>query len=335
MVLGLFAGIGGALVVNAIDQPDEGTNASLNVSRDSVVQVVKDVLPSVVSITLTDSTGTVTGSGFVWDRRGDIVTNNHVVREAVSGTPIEVSIAGGQPRQATLVGRSPSYDLAVVKVDASASLKPVRLADSTTVQVGEQVLAIGSPLGLSQTVTSGIISAAKRPVTVGGASETAFINALQTDAAINPGNSGGPLVDLSGRVVGVNSAIATVGQASSTDQSGNIGVGFAIPMQQVRTTVAQLIDKGQAEYPIIGAQVNTATTTDGAQIESIDTGSPAASAGLQAGDVIHGVDGQPISDGVELIVTIRSYQPGDRIAVTYARGRATAKVEITLAGKVG
>jgi putative serine protease PepD len=337
LVLGFAAGAGGAALVNAV-QPasSEPTGVPSGVGANPAVAVSRSILPSVVSIQLTESNGTITGSGFVWDDHGDIVTNNHVVRDASNGAAIQVTVADGDQRTATLVGRSPAYDLAVINVADRSGLTPVRLGDSDAVEVGETVVAVGSPLGLKQSVTEGIVSALDRPVTVGGQGETSFLNALQTDAAINPGNSGGPLVDLDARVVGVDSAIATVGQSSGQGtEAGNIGVGFAIPVNQVRTTVRQLIATGRARYPVIGARVDVSSTSKGASVSEVDNGSPAASAGLRPGDVIEAVDGRPIMDGIELIVTIRAQHPGDRVEITYRRDGRSATVTVTLASKVG
>ncbi|MBA2559112.1 MAG: trypsin-like peptidase domain-containing protein [Propionibacteriales bacterium] len=291
------------------------------------------VLPSVVSIDVVGSTAHVSGSGFVYDAAGHIVTNNHVIEPAVAGGAITVSLPSGSEVPAKVVGSSPSYDLAVLSID-SQGLTPAALGTSGNVDVGETVVAIGSPLGLNSTVTSGIISATQRPVTAGGSGETSYLNALQTDAAINPGNSGGPLVDLSASVIGVNSAIATVG-GSSTQQSGNIGVGFAIPIDQVKTTVEQIIDTGHAEYPIIGAQVNVAPGYDGARIQKVTSGSPAADAGIKSDDVVTSVNGRQVHNGIELIVDIRSFEPGQTITLSVERDGKPSQVDVVLGRKVG
>jgi putative serine protease PepD len=337
LVLGFGAGAGGAALVDAVSGTESaGSSVSGRPGADPAVAVARSILPSVVSIQLAEASGTITGSGFVWDAKGDIVTNNHVVRDASKGAAIRVTLADGDQRPATLVGRSPAYDVAVIKVADTSGLAAVRLGDSDEVQVGETVLAVGSPLGLKQTVTEGIISALNRPVTVGGQGETSFLNALQTDAAINPGNSGGPLVDPDARVVGVNSAIATVGQSSGqSGETGNIGVGFAIPVNQVSTTVRQLIEDGHARYPVIGARVDVSPTVKGATVVAVENGSPASAAGIRPGDVIEAVDGAPITDGIELIVTIRAQTPGDLVAVTFRRAGKRATVEVTLGSKVG
>nr|MBA2715824.1 PDZ domain-containing protein [Propionibacteriales bacterium] len=191
----------------------------------------------------------------------------------------------------------------------------------------------GSPLGLNATVTAGIISATQRPVIAGGKGETSYINALQTDAAINPGNSGGPLVDLNGSVIGVNSAIATVGGAFQ--KSGNIGVGFSIPIDQVKTTVEQIIETGHAEYPIIGAEVNVASGTDGALVREVTADSPAEAAGIQQGDLVVAVNGEEVNDGIELIVRIRSFEPGETITLGVERGGEPSAVDVVLGKKIG
>jgi len=196
------------------------------------------------------------------------------------------------------------------------------------------VVALGSPLGLSSTVTSGIVSATDRPVTAGDGDAASYINALQTDAAINPGNSGGPLANVRGQVIGVNSAIATTGGVLG-GESGNIGVGFAIPMEQVRVTAAQILATGKARYPVIGANVKTGASTRGATLETVPGGSPAAAGGLREGDLVTRVDGKRITDGISLIVAIRSHQPGETIEVDVLRSGRTRTVQVTLDAKVG
>jgi putative serine protease PepD len=198
------------------------------------------------------------------------------------------------------------------------------------------VVAIGSPLGLSATVTSGIISAVNRPVTTGeGENDNSYINAVQTDAAINPGNSGGPLVNLQGEVVGVNSAIASLGSQVASDQGGNIGVGFAIPIEQVRVTTAQILRTGKAQYPVIGANVRATASRDGATVESISPGAPASDAKLEVGDVILKIDGKPVTGSIDLVVAIRSHVPGEKVTLTVKRGGKISQVEVGLDSKTG
>jgi putative serine protease PepD len=275
--------------------------------------------------------GRGTGSGFLIDRDGRIVTNNHVVADAADGSRIRVIFSDGRRLNALLVGRSPSYDVAVIRVSGVASLQPIELGDSDQIQVGEPVIAVGSPLGLPGTVTQGIISAENRPVMVAenaaADSPTAYINAIQTDASINPGNSGGPLVDAGGRVIGVNSAILTFAA------SRNIGLGFAIPINQVATIANLLIKNGKATYPVIGASVQDAAV--GVELSAIDPGGPASKAGLRVKDLITSVDGHHVDTMQELIVDIRTRRPGDVVVLDYARGSTRSQARITLGGREG
>jgi putative serine protease PepD len=340
VVLAVIAGIvGGVLGINATGGFFGGkanlVSATNSVERkpDSVAGLANRVLPSVVSI----STGSgSSGSGFIIDSSGFILTNNHVVEQAaLSKSKIIVMLNNGQEFESKIVGRDASYDLAVLKILATG-LPALQFGDSDKVAVGDAVIAIGSPLGLSGTVTLGIISAKDRAVTAGGtAGENSFINALQTDAAINPGNSGGPLIDSTGAVIGVNSAIATLSGASNS-QAGSIGLGFAIPINQAKKTAEQLIKTGSATYPIMGITVDTTFTGNGALISNqgagITAGGPAAKAGLKAGDVITKLDGKSIDNSDELIVVIRSKNIGDKVKVEYSRNNVTREVVVTLAG---
>jgi putative serine protease PepD len=299
--------------------------AALDVAPDSIAGVADAVMPSVVSI----AAGDASGSGFVISADGYVVTNNHVV-DGIAGS-VELIFSDGGSATADVVGVSPSYDLAVLEVDRD-DLVPVRLGNSSRVAVGDPVLAIGSPLGLEGTVTSGIISALNRPVTASGRGETAFINALQTDAAINPGNSGGPLVDGAGRVIGVNSAIATL----SFGTAGSIGLGFAIPIDQARRTVEQIIANGEAVYPVIGVRLDPTYTGVGARVArdtddgpGVSPGSPAELAGITSGDVIVELDGRVVSSADELVVGLRSHEPGDEITLV-VRDDDDEEREVTL-----
>ncbi|HUW78943.1 MAG TPA: trypsin-like peptidase domain-containing protein [Candidatus Nanopelagicaceae bacterium] len=311
-------------------------------SPSSVAAIAARVIPSVVSITTSTPNGGGTGSGFVLRSDGYLLTNNHVVAEAIdsSGAQIpgalKVQLSDGRTFDGKIVGRDPYYDLAVVKVNVTG-LTALALGNSDKIQVGDAVIAIGSPLGLSGTVTTGIISAKDRAVTTSGsnAPNTSFINALQTDAAINPGNSGGPLVDATGAVIGVNSAIASLGSAYG-GQSGSIGLGFAIPINQAKRTAEELIRTGVSTHPIIGVSLTSSYAGAGAQIAStagsVMAGSPAAKAGLKPGDVITGIDGKKVANADELIVAIRAHAPGDRVDLTYVRGQnPEVKVSLTLA----
>jgi putative serine protease PepD len=299
---------------------------------DSIAALAARVIPAVVSISVKGSSGSGTGSGFFLDSNGYILTNNHVVEAAATSGTITVELSNGKKYGAQLMGRDNSYDLAVLKIDVT-SAPTLQLGNSDLVQVGDSVIAIGSPLGLSGTVTSGIISSKNRAVTTGnGNGESSFINALQTDAAINPGNSGGPLVDSTGAVIGVNSAIATLGSSS---QSGSIGLGFAIPINQAKKTAEQLIKTGSATYPIMGISVDTRFTGTGALISSDGAGvtpaGPADKAGLKAGDIITTLDGVEINNSDELIVAIRSKSVGDKVKIKYTRNNISREATVTLA----
>jgi putative serine protease PepD len=327
-----------------IDGANLGAAPARSVARPdgSVANVAATVLPSVVQIKVNTTQGAATGSGFVIDSAGLLVTNNHVVSGAQGR--VRVLFIDGTTTTADVVGKSPSYDLAVLKINAK-NLKALPLGNSDSIVVGDPVIAIGSPLGLSGTVTSGIISAKNRPVTAGerGTNDSSYINAIQTDAAINPGNSGGPLVDLDGEVIGVNSAIATLGSAIG-GESGNIGVGFAIPINQARRTIEQLITKGAAQFPIIGASLDGGFEGPGARIATdaaadgtppLVSGGPAEKAGLRPGDVIVAIDGSKVADSAELIVAIRSHRPGETVTLSVQRSGDQRQIRVTLAATKG
>ncbi len=339
VLIALLAGsVGGFLGVNSsggtIFRNANIVSSSSTIERapDSVAGIAARVLPSVVSITTRSSSGGGTGSGFVIDSSGYILTNNHVIASvAESGGTLRVTLNNGDVYNAKVVGRDASYDLAVLKISGS-NFPALQFGDSDKVAVGDAVIAIGSPLGLSGTVTLGIISAKDRPVTAGGsAEENSFINALQTDAAINPGNSGGPLVDSTGAVIGVNSAIASLG---STSQTGSIGLGFAIPINQARTTADQLIKTGKATYPVLGVSLDMNYTGLGALIAQSSTGllagGPAQLAGLKPGDIVIRFENREITAAEELIVAVRAKKVGDRITLTYIRDGKEFSATLTL-----
>ena len=336
VVIALIAGGVGAVVVRGtttnIGANLVETNNKVERAPDSIAALAARVIPAVVSISVKGSSGSGTGSGFFLDSNGYILTNNHVVEAAATRGTITVELSNGKKYGAKLMGRDNSYDLAVLKIDVT-SAPTLQLGNSDLAQVGDSVIAIGSPLGLSGTVTSGIISSKNRAVTTGnGSGESSFINALQTDAAINPGNSGGPLVDSTGAVIGVNSAIATLGSSS---QTGSIGLGFAIPINQAKKTAEQLIKTGFATYPIMGISVDTRFTGTGAQISTDGAGvtpaGPADKAGLKAGDIITTLDGIEINNSDELIVAIRSKNVGDKVKIKYTRNNISREATVTLA----
>ncbi len=296
----------------------------------SIARVAAAVLPTVVQIEERDGTGGGTGSGFVLRSDGYILTNNHVVAGAAAGGSLSVTFQDGTEKVARIVGRDTSYDLAVIKVDATG-LTASTLGNSSGVVVGDAVIAIGSPLGLEGTVTAGIISSLNRPVQAGGSGESSYINAIQTDAAINPGNSGGPLVDARGQVIGVNSAIASLGQAATGQQSGSIGLGFAIPINQAKRVAEEIISTGKSSHPVIGVSVDLTYAGPGAKVKGVTTGGPSAAVGIKAGDVIVKVDGRSVADSTEMVVAIRANTPGDTITLTVRSGTETRDVQVTLA----
>ena len=314
---------GGALGYLAADFSNGVSNTTSQVSETSkpvaitpatetVSQIVQNVKPSVVSIKAEGSSGSGTGSGFIYREDGYIVTNNHVAAPAINSGKLTVYLEDKTSFEAKLVGRNASYDLAVLKIDTTG-LKPVNIGDSNAINVGDLTVAFGSPLGLSGTVTSGIVSALNRPVTAGGADDQSFISAIQTDAAINPGNSGGPLVNGQGQVIGVNSAIATLGSGT---QSGSIGLGFAIPINQAQRVISEIIETGKSSTPIAGISIDSTFDGTGAKIAEVVADGPAASTDLKVGDIVTKINGEAVEDSTELIVAIRRNNPGDTIVLT-------------------
>ena len=272
------------------------------------------VTPSVVSISVRSSAGNGSGSGSIYKSTATtsyIVTNNHVIESAVSTGSIKVEFTNGDQVDATIVGRDPMYDLAVLAIK-TGNLPTIEVGDSSKVSVGDPVLAIGSPLGLASTVTGGIVSALNRPVTTGDVGSESYVNAIQTDAAINPGNSGGALVDVQGRIIGVNSAIATL---SSGGTGGSIGLGFAIPINEAKRVFEEIISTGKSTRPVLGVFFDTAYTGIGARILRLSAGEGAEKAGIPAGSVIRSIDGLKIPDEIAAIVKIRSYAPGSTITI--------------------
>ncbi|PJJ04301.1 putative serine protease PepD [Streptomyces sp. 2333.5] len=312
---------------------------------DSVAGIAQAALPGVVTIHVRGSAEQGTGTGFVLDHQGHILTNNHVVEPAATGGEISVTFSGGQTAKARVVGRDGGYDLAVVQVEGVTGLRPLPLGNSDAVRVGDPVVAIGAPFDLANTVTSGIISAKQRPITAGGqkgdGSDVSYVDALQTDAPINPGNSGGPLVDTRARVIGINSAIRAADSGGGLEggaQGGSIGLGFAIPINQAKRVAEELINTGKATHPVIGVTLEMEYAGDGARVsehskdgkQPVAPGGPGAKAGIRAGDVITEVDGAPVHSGQELIVKIRSHRPGDTLALTLQRGGKERSVRLSL-----
>ncbi|WP_231699675.1 S1C family serine protease [Corynebacterium zhongnanshanii] len=316
-------------------------NASHTTPREvadgTVEAVAQKVLPSVVSIRVATPRSEGEGSGSIISNDGLIMTNNHVVDGAERGrSKIEVLTNDGRTLPATVVATDPASDIAVIKADGANDLQPISIGNSDDVQVGQAVVAVGSPLGLSATVTSGIVSAKNRPVQAAGerGGEGSLIDAIQTDAAINPGNSGGALVNMNGELVGIPSVIASLGSGSS-DTAGSIGLGFAIPSNQAQKISRQLIDEGKVTKPVIGAQVNTVSDMAGAEIAQVMSGSPAEKAGVKDGDVVTKVNDRIVESGVGLIAAIRSYNVGDTVTLTLRPkgGGDERTVEVTLAAE--
>ncbi|MET9824941.1 MULTISPECIES: trypsin-like peptidase domain-containing protein [unclassified Streptomyces] len=350
-------GIGGAVGaylernggVGTVELPQAGHEAAER-APDTVAGIAARALPSVVTLHVSGSEAAGTGTGFVLDGRGHILTNNHVVEPAGSGGEITVTFNSGDTAEATVVGRDSGYDLAVVQVKGVSGLTPLPLGNSDNVRVGDPVVAIGAPFDLAGTVTSGIISARERPITAGGeegdGSDVSYVDALQTDAPINPGNSGGPLLDARGRAIGINSAIRSAdsgGAESDGGQAGSIGLGFAIPINQGKRVAEELINTGKATHPVIGVTLDMSYAGDGARVgdkggdggPAVTTGGPGALAGIRPGDVITAVDGQRVHSGEELIVKTRAHRPGDRLELTLERGGKETKVSLVLGSSGG
>ncbi|KOT32641.1 protease [Streptomyces caelestis] len=321
-----------------------------NVKRDpgTVAAVAAKALPSTVTIEAESSSGEGgTGTGFVFDTQGHIVTNNHVVAEAVDGGKVTAAFPDGKKYDAEVVGHAQGYDVAVIKLKSAPSdLKPLTLGNSDDVAVGDSTIAIGAPFGLSNTVTTGIISAKNRPVASsdGAGSQASYMSALQTDASINPGNSGGPLLDAQGNVIGINSAIQSTSNGGfGTGQAGSIGLGFAIPINQAKYVAQELIKTGKPVYAKIGASVSLEDTAGGAKIteqgaggsEPVDPGGPADKAGLRPGDVITKLDDRVIDSGPTLIGEIWTHKPGDKVTITYKRDGKEHTAELTLGSRTG
>ena len=324
----------------------------------------KAVAPSVVSITVTSRTAEGQGSGVVIDGSGHVLTNNHVATGAGTGAAITVTLNDGRTYDATIVGTDPSTDLAVLQIKSPPSdLTPIAIGDSSTLAVGQPVMAIGNPLGLSGTVTTGIVSALNRPVTTSAAeaqqgqgtqgqgtqgtpgqttqtSDAVVTNAIQTSAAINPGNSGGALVTADGQLIGINSSIASLG-SSSGGQSGSIGIGFAIPSNEAKSIADQLIATGSAQHAYIGVSAGDTTVTDGsskrqaAVVKAVTAGSPAATAGLQANDAVIAIDGKNVDSSESLVANIHEHKVGDTVTLTVIRGSQKQDLKITLAARPG
>ncbi|MGH3872076.1 MAG: S1C family serine protease [Pseudonocardiaceae bacterium] len=328
-----LAGTGsGSGVISALDLPVPGAQPVANLPGGSVEQVAQKVTSSVVQLQVRGPRAAGEGSGIVLSADGLILTNNHVVAPAVSGGDLVAVLQDGRSAPVEIVGRAPSFDLAVVRAQGLDGLTQAQLGSSENVRVGQEVVAIGSPLGLSGTVTSGIISAVDRPVRAGGerSSQETVLDAIQTDAAINPGNSGGPLTDMQGRVIGINTAIASLGIGDG--QGGSIGLGFAIPIDQARRIANELVRTGQATQAILGVSVPPGRPQDGeAVIQQVMPDGAAAVAGIQPGEMITKLDDRLIDSGDALIAAVRSHDPGSQVTLTVKNPvGVTRQVQVTL-----
>jgi len=362
LVAGGLAGVGGAAAYDALDT-DRSTTPASSATTDgassgddrptgstdsaapegsadspapeaSAEQVAATVLPSVVKINVAGAAGQGSGSGIILSADGEILTNNHVVEALQGGGRMTVDFTEGMTAEATVVGTDPVTDLAVIKAQDVSGLTPAQIGDSEALDVGEAVVAIGSPFGLEATVTSGIVSSLNRPVSIGATNpdDDTTYPAIQTDAAINPGNSGGPLVNLAGQVVGINSSIRT--STSATGEGGSIGLGFAIPITKVLPIVDQLRNGETPTHALLGVNVTTRAEDNGlvtgAGIAEVTEGSAGAEAGLRPGDVVTRVDDQEITSSGALVATIRGYRPGDTVTLRVLRDGETLELRATL-----
>jgi putative serine protease PepD len=336
-----------------------GTGSSSSKGSGPVVQaagqpvnwtaVAKAVEPSVVAISVSSQFGGGEGSGVILDAKGHVLTNNHVATAGGANGQLSVTLYDGRTYGATIVGTDPSTDLAVLQIRGGSDLTPATLGNSDEVQVGSSVMAVGNPLGLAGTVTTGIVSALDRPVTTtnddsgglssNGTDSRVVTNAIQTDAAVNPGNSGGALVDSSGKVIGIPSSIASLGSSFGGQQSGSIGLGFSIPINEAKSIADQLIAHGKAEHPLLGVTLRDGTVKDGsatrsaAVIAQVSNGTPAATAGLRSGDAIIKVDGELVNGSESLVAQIRARNVGSRVTLTIMRGGNEQAVTVTLSNQ--
>jgi putative serine protease PepD len=368
LFLGGAAGVGGAAAYDALRDsggssqtstvtPDNGIKTATNNTpvAGGVEGVSQKVLPSVVRVNVTGQTSSGSGSGVILDKSGNILTNNHVVQGATQNGAISVNFNDGSTAKATVVGTDPLTDMAVIKVEGAKDLTPATIGKSSDLNVGQQVVAIGSPFGLNATVTSGIVSALNRPVSVSTASEesspqqglpfgfgqeeqqqtpqqslSTTYPAIQTDAAINPGNSGGPLVNMAGQVIGINSSIRTASDISNS--GGSIGLGFAIPVDEIMPVVQQILNNEAPTHARLGISVGSSTDAlaPGAIVRSVENNSAGAKAGLKANDVITRINDAQVTDAESLVATVRGMRPGDQVSITVIRDGKVTTIKATL-----
>ena len=337
-------GLGIAALVVALNDSDnttQGSTSAANASSEatcSATTIAEQELPSVVTIKVAAADASGTGSGEVIDNSGHILTNNHVIAAAAAGGQIQVVFSDGQAEAAKLIGRDPQTDVAVLQVADGSAHRPMTFGSSANLQVGQPVVALGAPLGLSSTVTTGIVSALDRSIDVpsDNGKTAILVAAVQTDAAINPGNSGGALVNCAGQLVGVPSAGASVPTADGGSSAGSIGIGFAIPSDFAKSIASELIAHGSINHGYFGLSVTTvaaagkAPAQTGLYVTSVTAGGPAQQAGLRAGDVITDIDGSPVTSAEQLLTLTLTNRPGDVVPITYERQNATAQARVTL-----
>lgn len=315
--------------VSSLDQPS--MQRTTNAEPGSAEQVADQVLPSVVSIQAMTRNSASEGSGSIISSDGYVITNNHVVAGVEQNGVLQVTMSDGATREADFIAGDASTDIAVIKIRNATDLPVINFGDSDQLSVGQEVMAVGSPLGLSSTVTTGIVSAVNRPVRASGdGGESSLIDAIQTDAAINPGNSGGPLVDMQGNLIGMNSVIASI--SSSADTGGSIGLGFAIPANYAKRVANQLIDTGVVSQPMIGVSLANGANVSGALIASVQDGGPGAAAGLAPGDVVSKLNDRVIDSADALIAAVRSHDFGETVTLTVTQQDTSQsrEVEVTL-----
>ncbi len=347
-VVAVVGGVIGGVIAHAIEGNPTTTVRGSSSSQAAVCnasQVANEVLPSVVTITAESGrngagSGASTGSGEIIRDGGYILTNNHVISIAVDGGSVQVLLSDGQESPAKIIGRDPQTDLAVIQASDLKSPKVIALGTSDTLQVGQPVVALGAPLGLSGTVTSGIVSALGRTIEVPGENDQSalLVDAIQTDAAINPGNSGGSLVNCAGELVGIPSAGATVPSSNGQSSQGSIGIGFAIPVNLAKLVSDEIISTGSVTHAFIGVQTaaipeavaQEAGVSEGLYVRQVVPGSPAAQAGLQSGDIITEIDGEPARSTDQLQALTLTKRPGDKVQLTYERDGKTSTTTVTL-----
>lgn len=338
LIVGAIGGVVGANLTG--NNTSVAVNPTGNTTACDARTVAANVLPTVVTISVQAGNDSGVGSGVVIRRNGYIITNNHVISAAANGGTIDVLFNSGQHVAATLVGRDPRSDLAVLKVAGNANWRAITVGDSEAVDVGEPVVALGAPLGLTSTVTAGIVSALGRNVTAPSDNNTTttLVGSIQTDAAINPGNSGGALVDCEGALIGINTAIATVPNETGAAGGGSVGIGFAVPTSLAMSIADEIISTGNITYPYVGVSVALITdeaandfgVSAGLFIQEVTAGGPADKAGLQEGDIITSIDGQP-ANSTDLIVNVAlGRRPGDVVTVDYVRDSQRGTAKITL-----